>query len=905
MKRIIILLIILLSIAFMFSFKSGDIARSEVTNYYYFQGEKWYYDTRTDMVFVKLNSGVTSSMLSSAISDVPEIDRQKVNVVENKSFIPLKSKLGEQAYTTLIDRLKEKDVFESVGYVFSPKGVDDGRTFYGMSSEFIVQFKDHLNTNQIAAINENNRVEIIKQLDVTGGLTYLMKVKGDADLPAIDMANKYYLDGISNYAEPDLYCTNTLCDTTNDQYFWWQWAIRNLGNNVPSNPPNVIPDADMDVDSAWMVTQGDSTIKIAIIDTGVDTNHVDLEGNMTHGLGWNCADDNPWAHDHGHGTSCAGIAAGVGNNTIGITGIAYKCKIIPYKAIAGISAYHFYACAFTRAWQNGADVISNSWGQVGGASSLLYNAISDAARYGRGGKGCVICFASGNENTSPMRFPAIIHPDIIVVGGLTPCNKRKSPTDGCSGETWGASFGHNLDVVAPCVKIYATAGGDTYTPSFNGTSSATPNTAGVCALMLSANPNLTRKEVEAYLYLTAEKVGPYTYDSVRTYGNWNQEMGYGRVNARLALALMLTGIDKVAPYIYHDTLQYSSNDSLTRTVKAIIKDNRKVAEGSNAPRLYYRVGSGSFSFDTAFSVVGDTFQFHIPGQSTGSVVEYYFAAQDTVSPANVSTLPDGGSGSNPPGTTPPSERFSYTVGKYKVAASTTTPKICPNNSTIYDTITIAPFSPNNYIIDVDVRINISHRSAGDVDLFLLKNSSQSELTTDNGGSGDSYVNTVFDDEATIPITSGSVPFTGRFRPETPLTVFDGQTVEGEWILKFTDDASGDYGTLDSWMLEITYANFIGGVPHTITIPSKFALYQSYPNPFNPIAKIRFDIPKETFVELRVYDIIGREAAVLVNGITKAGIHTVEFDGTNFASGVYFYWLKTGNFNAIKKMVLVK
>jgi subtilisin family serine protease len=171
--------------------------------------------------------------------------------------------------------MRENDIFESVGYTYSPKGIDDGKTFYGMSDELLVQFKSHIGTNQIAEINSSNNVEIVKQFELSGGLTYLMKVKPVAELNAIDMANKYYLDGVTNYAEPDFYCTNTLLDTTNDQYFWWQWAIRNLGNNVPTNPPGVIADVDMDVDSAWMVTHGDSTIKIAIIDTGVDTNHVD------------------------------------------------------------------------------------------------------------------------------------------------------------------------------------------------------------------------------------------------------------------------------------------------------------------------------------------------------------------------------------------------------------------------------------------------------------------------------------------------------------------------------------------------------------------------------------------------------------------------------------------------------
>jgi hypothetical protein len=111
------------------------------------------------------------------------------------------------------------------------------------------------------------------------------------------------------------------------------------------------------------------------------------------------------------------------------------------------------------------------------------------------------------------------------------------------------------------------------------------------------------------------------------------------------------------------------------------------------------------------------------------VVEYYFAAQDTVSP-EISTLQEAARVQIRPAEQRQHE-VSYTVRKYKIASSKTTPKICPNSSTIYDTITIAPFSPNNYIIDVDVRVNISHRTDQDVDLFLVKNTSQSELTTDN------------------------------------------------------------------------------------------------------------------------------------------------------------------------------
>jgi subtilisin-like proprotein convertase family protein len=112
-----------------------------------------------------------------------------------------------------------------------------------------------------------------------------------------------------------------------------------------------------------------------------------------------------------------------------------------------------------------------------------------------------------------------------------------------------------------------------------------------------------------------------------------------------------------------------------------------------------------------------------------------------------------------------------------------------------------------------VKVNVSHRTDSDVDLYLIKGANQSELTSDNGGSGDSYVNTIFDDSASVSITSGTAPFTGRFRPEQPLTVFNFQNPGGVYILRMDDDAAGDFGTLDNWQLEITYAISIGELIH--------------------------------------------------------------------------------------------
>jgi hypothetical protein len=89
------------------------------------------------------------------------------------------------------------------------------------------------------------------------------------------------------------------------------------------------------------------------------------------------------------------------------------------------------------------------------------------------------------------------------------------------------------------------------------------------------------------------------------------------------------------------------------------------------------------------------------------------------------------------------------------------------------------------------------------------------------------------------------------------------------------------------------------------IPEKYSLFQNYPNPFNPITSIRFHIPEFSTVSLKIYDALGREVSSLINEQMKPGIYNIEWDGSNFASGIYFYRIETDNFVDSKKMMLIK
>lgn len=140
--------------------------------------------------------------------------------------------------------------------------------------------------------------------------------------------------------------------------------------------------------------------------------------------------------------------------------------------------------------------------------------------------------------------------------------------------------------------------------------------------------------------------------------------------------------------------------------------------------------------------------------------------------------------------------------------STDIPKAINDYSTVTSIITI---SENRTILDVNVTItNITHTFDADLDIYLISPlGTRIELSTDNGSSGDNFINTVFDDEASTPITSGTAPFTGSFIPETPLSALDGQSTQGTWTLEIYDDATGDTGTLYGWSITFTYTQACG------------------------------------------------------------------------------------------------
>jgi len=334
----------------------------------------------------------------------------------------------------------------------------------------------------------------------------------------------------------------------NDEYFPMQWHLHNTGQSGGT------PGADIRAPEAWEITTGDPNIIVAVPDTGVDTNHPDLADNLVPGYDFYENDDQPDpAFDdpvNAHGTACAGLVAAKGNNALGVTGVTWDCKIMPIKieTADGLCSSADIATAFRWMASNGADVITNSWG-YGAAVPITHSAIIDVTRpdgLGRGGKGCVVIGASGNGGGNNMMYIAR-YPEVIAVGG----------TDHRDIRSGYSSYGPELDLVAPTswhmtdedwlsskgrgaiwtTDISGSAGWNMYFDpnildyvSGGGTSFSSPIAAGVAALILSIEPNLTSDEVRHFLERSAKDLGD---------PGWDQYYGWGRVDARAALDMVL------------------------------------------------------------------------------------------------------------------------------------------------------------------------------------------------------------------------------------------------------------------------------------------------------------------------------------------------------------------------------
>jgi len=497
---------------------------------------------------------------------------------------------------------------------------------------------------------------------------------------------------------------------------------------------------------------------------------------------------------------------------------------------------------------------------------------------------------------------------------------------------------------------------------------------------------------------------------------------YFHKNAKLAIATLATYALNLNINIVHTPIASTSVSGNIETSIQILSGLNIATTGTAAPRLYYRVDTGS-GYGNFFEVVGtpetdnDVFNFTIPAPALGSSIQYYFAVQDQDEMISV-TLPAGGGGFNPPGSTPPTEFFHFYVGPLTLALNDdasnlsnwtqsggwglTTSKYTSAPSSFTDSPSGNYAANTNATLTLNNTIDLTDALGGylefetqwdiesnwDYGMVQISTNGGSTWTAlegqyTNPGTGSFQPNgqPVYDGTQATWVhesidlsdyigkqvkfrfllrSDGYIQRDGWYIDDIKVTIFNivpvelisfnaavsGTSILLNWITASEINNSGfeieRRSNNESEWKKIGFVNGSGTTTETSVYTFKdenpiygvswyrlkqidydgsfeyhnpvrvennsittFNLWQNYPNPFNPVTFIKYAVSNEEHITIKVYNILGKEIATLVDEKQAPGFYTVEFNASSYASGTYIYKMQAGETVLIKKMTLLK
>jgi len=437
----------------LFSFNSQE-DYSEKSFYYAFD-EKIEIDQVTDKILVKKKTTLMKSSFEESVrklygdikiewqdNDICKIELKDLKNKEEK----LKTLLSDNEIVSARNVYRTSDNLE-----------------FGFSDEIIVRFKDN--------IKDSEKEDLLKSFNLKKSKTtkiYLtFNISKNEDI--IEVANKLFESGIFKFAYPNIICKAELFSTfPNDPYFQYQVTCHNTGQTFNGHSGTF--DADIDAPEAWDISMGNSNVVIAVFDEGVTSDHPDLPNTRQvrlNGSNFGSGDANnpsPTGDDN-HGNSCAGVIGATMNNNQGIAGIAPNCRIMPLRW-DGTTTSDEMADAIEFAVDNGADIISNSWG-YGTSNNNYVPAIVSAIQYAIN-NGVVVIFAAGNTarhysvgDNGYVTFPANANINSLLTIGASDRYDNQSDYSPTS---------LLIDIVAPSHRAYPP---EAYYPSSGGISGET------------------------------------------------------------------------------------------------------------------------------------------------------------------------------------------------------------------------------------------------------------------------------------------------------------------------------------------------------------------------------------------------------------------------------------------------
>ncbi|PSR53061.1 hypothetical protein AHMF7605_05735 [Adhaeribacter arboris] len=499
---------------------------------YYRKGKKVLLTPQTNEVFVSFASKVN---LAKGKTFANQLQNQVTKVQQEDVFAPVNAvryRINSQnkAMTGAVPVLT-KQFTSNPDVITAYPAFKIGKETVYVGNKIIYTIKKGHNPAQVKTFLNNHKTALVAEIDLGDRKIYVAAIEKGEDV--FRVANKLFESGQVEYAEPDFTFSGHSDYLPNDFFYPSQWFLSQDS------------DADIDAPEAWDITAGSSSVVVAVIDGhGYDLTHPDMAGQIVNPYDASNDDNSPLPQNEyaNHGTPCAGLIAGATNNRIGGSSVGNNIKVMPVMMGYNVEP--------NGRWYTNADIIAraasriiNTPGVVAVSNSYTFGSNDFAATVeasfsamhynSRGGLGAVILGSTGNDNkNTPILYPAN-YEFVVGVGATNVSDKRAS----------FSNYGGYVDIVAPGVSTITTDRSglsgyvnDDYT-LFDGTSAACPIAAGVVGLMASLRPEYSALNYTIALQKSAEKVGGYEYLTLagHPYGTWNNEMGYGRVNAYRAL----------------------------------------------------------------------------------------------------------------------------------------------------------------------------------------------------------------------------------------------------------------------------------------------------------------------------------------------------------------------------------
>ena len=497
--------------------------------YYYYHDEQKELDIDYSYFYVVLNEPDTGKVILAEGSlnfTFEQIETGHLAATNEKTWRIIKMNDGDLSKSDFQQIRQELIQHEDVLYIGT---VIKNETLIPITHLLYVKIFSQSDYTKLEEYCLETNTTIVEQVPYMP-LWYKLEVTKYSIGTALEIANKFTESKKFAKIDPGfaLRFTSSSCLGTSEAQFNDQWGLSE--NNSNSRGINAC--------NAWDISLGNEEVVVAVVDQGIEFDHVEF-GQIDTPLIYNTEEGYPLNTIYGtHGTSVSGILSarqneerisGVCPNST-LMSISNKLEIADQFQSGYIDMTARLASGISWAWQNNADVINNSWGAIdkGVKSEILEDAIKDAIEVGRDGLGCTIVFSSGNISTSStaVEYPANFDKRIIAVGA-SEINGNK---------TSSSKYGSSLDIMAPGDNILTTTVNNEYI-YFGGTSAAAPHVSGVAALILSVNENLTQQQVKDIIECTAYKLPSYTYTETpgRPNGPWNEETGYGLLDAGAAV----------------------------------------------------------------------------------------------------------------------------------------------------------------------------------------------------------------------------------------------------------------------------------------------------------------------------------------------------------------------------------